>query len=52
MITESKTRLDYTLFIHQALDFPLRGTATSQNPIKNGSFIDQNNLDSINRKYL
>ena len=34
VITESKAKLDYIVFIHQLLDFPLCGTATSQNPIK------------------
>ena len=52
MITESKTRLDYIGFIHQALDFPLCGNATSQNPIKDESFIEENYLVPINRKHL
>ena len=52
MITESKTRFDCIGFIHQVLAFPLCGTAISQNPIKNESFIDENNLVPINRKHL
>ena len=33
-------------------NFLLSGTATSQNPMKNESFIDENNLVPINRKHL
>ena len=52
MIIDSKTRLAYNNLIHLALDFLLNGTAAIQNPTKNESFINENNLVSMNRKHL
>ena len=47
MITDSKTRLAYNDLIHLARDFLVNGTAASQNPTKNESFIKENNLLSM-----